>query len=173
MRPALAPIAVALALVGLQAASAGAQVLPSVSIGGSSTTFEQVLGGPNDASIGPQLHFQRCAGSDIDQFIVLAPGDQVWTIERDWCELASRSPEERFADARRFLPPDAVPNDSFTTDLGEPALSYQSPALATSLPAALFHDCSGNAVPAGTLFIVADSFGGWYMGPGSCPSPAS
>lgn len=162
-----------LAGLALTAASANAQVLPSVSIGGSSTTFEQVLGGPNDASIGPQLHFQRCADSDLDQFVVLAPGDQVWTIQRVWCELASRSAEERFADARRFLPPDAVPADSFSTDLGEPAQSYQSPALAAALPLALFHDCSGNAVPAGTLFIVADGLGGWYMGPGSCPSPTT
>jgi hypothetical protein len=82
-----------LALVAtLLAGSAGpvtAQVLPGPAIGGSVAAFEQVLGGPNDASIGAQLHYQRCAGTDVDQFVVLAPNDQVWTIQRAWCDFAS------------------------------------------------------------------------------------
>ena len=84
-----------------------AQVLPGPAIGGSAAAFEQVLGGPNDASIGAQLHYQRCAGTDVDQFVVLAPNDQVWTIQRAWCDLASVPADQRFADAARFLPPDA------------------------------------------------------------------
>ena len=41
--------------------------------------------------------------------------------------------------------------------------------LAASLPPSLFHDCAGQAVSPGTLFVVADTFDGWYMGPGTCP----
>jgi len=145
-----------------------AQVLPGPAIGGSVAALEQVLGGPNGASIGAQLHYQRCAGSDVDQFVVLAPNDQVWTIQREWCDLASVSADERFADAERFLPPDAQPVAPLTTDQGESAQTYQSPGLGSALPAALFHDCAGNLVPPGTLVIVADSLGGWFMGPGTC-----
>ena len=145
-----------------------AQVLPGPAIGGSVATFEQVLGGPNDASIGAQLHYQRCAGTDVDQFVVLAPNDQVWTIQRAWCDLASVPADQRFADAARFLPPDAQAGPPFTTEQGESALTYQSASLGSALPAALFHDCTGNAVPPGTLSIIADSYGGWFMGPGTC-----
>jgi hypothetical protein len=147
-----------------------AQVLPPPSLGGSASAFENVLGGPNDASIGPLLHFQRCAGTDVDQFVLMAPNDQVWTIQRAWCELRTRSAEDRFADASQYVPDDAVPGDPITSGLGEPGQTYVSATLAAALPAGLFHDCSGNAVPLGTLFVVADSFGGWYMGPGTCPA---
>jgi hypothetical protein len=132
--------------------------------------LEQVLGGSNDASIGAQLHYQRCAGTDIDQFVVLAPGDQVWTIQHDSCELSTPTPDERFAAAAQFAPADAEVGTSFTTDLGDAAMTYQSPSLASALPAALFHDCSGNNVPPGTFYVVADSQGGWFMAPGTCPS---
>jgi hypothetical protein len=145
-----------------------AQTLPGPAIGGSVATFEQVLGGPNDASIGALLHYQRCAGTDIDQFVVLAPNDQVWTIQRAWCDLASLPADQRFADAARFLPQDAQPGAPLTTTQGESALTYQSPSLGDALPAGLFHDCSGNSVPPGTLLVVADSLGGWFMGPGTC-----
>ena len=128
-----------------------------------------MLGGPNDASIGPLLHYQRCAGTDVDQFVVLAPNDQVWTIQRAWCQPAARTAEERLADAAQFLPFDAVPGEAFTSEEGEQGQIYQSDALASALPAGLFHDCTGNSVPPGTLFVVADSYGGWFMGPGSCP----
>jgi hypothetical protein len=164
-------ITIGLALVALLSASAvSAQMLPSASIGGSTSAFEQVLGGPNDASIGPQLHYQRCAGTDIDQFIVLAPGDQVWTIQHESCELATPSAEQRFAAAAQFEPSDAVAGSQFTTDLGDTAMTYQSSSLASALPAALFHDCSGNSVPPGTFYVVADNLGGWSMAPGTCPS---
>jgi hypothetical protein len=162
---------VAALLLSLIPLPAGAQVLPGPALGGSPAAFEQVLGGPNDASIGAQLHYQRCAGTDIDQFVLLAPNDQVWTIQREWCELATVAADQRFADAAQYLPSDAVPGDSFTTTLGEPAQSWLSPSLANTLPAALFHDCSGKSVAPGTLFIVADHSGGWFMGPGACPSP--
>ena len=59
-----------------------AQVLPPPAIGTSPAAFEQVFGGPNDASIGAILHYQRCAGTEVDQLVVLAPNDQVWTIQR-------------------------------------------------------------------------------------------
>jgi|SRR5579859_2187845 len=149
---------------------ANAQVLPPPAIGGSPSAFEPIFGGPNDASIGAILHYQRCAGTDIDQVVLLAPNDQVWTIQRQWCPAATLSADQRLADAAQFLPPDAVLGAPFTTDLGESALAYQSPILAATLPAGLFHDCSGNAVPAGTVFVVADAYGGWFMGPGTCPS---
>jgi hypothetical protein len=150
------------------AGAAMAQVLPGPAIGESPAAFEQVLGGPNDASIGAQLHYQRCAGTDVDQFVLLAPNDQVWTIQRAWCDLASVPADQRFADAARFLPADAQAGPPFTTEQGESALTYQSASLGATLPAALFHDCAGNAVPPGTLSIIADSEGGWFMGPGSC-----
>jgi hypothetical protein len=165
-----AGVAIVAALMTLWASDASAQTLPSASIGGSSSALEQVLGGPNDASIGAQLHYQRCAGTDIDQFVVLAPGDQVWTIQHQACELATPSADQRFAAAAQFVPSDAVAGSPFTTDLGEAAMTYQSPSLAAALPAGLFHDCSGNSVPAGTFFVVADSLGGWFMAPGTCPS---
>jgi hypothetical protein len=145
-----------------------AQVLPAPAIGGSAAAFEQQFGGANTASIGAQLHYQRCAGTDVDQFVVLAPNDQVWTIQRAWCDLASVPADQRFADAARFLPPDAEAGAAFTTEQGEPALTYQSPSLGSALPAALFHDCAGNAVAPGTLSVIADSLGGWFMGPGTC-----
>jgi hypothetical protein len=147
-----------------------AQVLPPPAIGGSSAAFEQVFGGANDASIGAILHFQRCAGTDVDQLVLLAPNDQVWTIQRAWCQLAALPVDQRLADAAQFLPPDAIAGALFTTDLGESAQSYQSATLAAALPAGLFHDCLGNPVSLGTLFVVADAYGGWFMGPGTCPA---
>ena len=101
-------IAILAAVLAGYAGPGMAQVLPGPAIGESTAAFEQVLGGPNDASIGPQLHYQRCAGTDVDQFVVLAPNDQVWTIQRAWCDLASVPADQRFADAARFLPPDAA-----------------------------------------------------------------
>jgi hypothetical protein len=165
----------AFASVGLLVASmpmpsAGlAQALPGPSLGGTPAAFEQLLGGANDGTIGAQLHYLRCAGTDIDQFIVLAPNDQVWTIQRTWCDLSTMPPEQPFADAAQYLPPDAVPGETFTTELGESGVTYLSPSLGTLLPSALFHDCTGAPVPLGTLFVVADAYGGWFMGPGSCP----
>jgi hypothetical protein len=159
----------ALALLAVSGLAASAQVLDAPALGGPAAAFAQFLGGPNDASIGAQLHFKRCAGTDIDQFVLLAPNDQVWTIQRQSCLLALGGPEQRFLDAAQFLPADAVVGQSFTTDLGESALTYQSATLASTLPAGLFHDCTGNAVALGTLFVVADTYGGWYMGPGTCP----
>src|SRR5229473_7400415 len=147
-----------------------AQVMPPPAIGGSPAAFEQVFGGANDASIGAILHFQRCAGTDVDQFVLLAPNDQVWTIQREWCQLGALPADQRLADAAQFLPPDAIAGAPFTTDVGESAQSYQSAALAAALPAGLFHDCVGNPVTPGTLFVMADAYGGWFMGPGSCPA---
>ena len=151
------------------ATSVGAQVFDAPAIGGPAAAFSQVLGGANEASIGAQLHFQRCAGTDIDQYVILAPNDQVWSIQRQSCFLAVAGPEQRFAEAARFLPSDAVPGEPFTTEFGESALSYQSATLGSTLPAGLFHDCTGIAVPLGTVFVVADAYGGWFMGPGTCP----
>jgi hypothetical protein len=152
------------------AAPARAQVLAPPSLGGSPSAFEQLLGGANSGSLGAQLHFQRCAGTDIDQYVVLAPNDQVWTIQRESCQFGAPSAEERFAEAAQFLPADAVPGEAFTTAEGEPGWTYLSQTLGTVLPTSLFHDCSGNAVTPGTLFVVADSYGGWFMGPGACVS---
>jgi hypothetical protein len=146
-----------------------AQALSGPSLGATPAAFEQVLGGANDASIGAQLHYQRCAGTDIDQFVVLAPNDQVWTIQRAWCDLGMTPLDEVFADAARYLPPDAVPGESFSTEMGESGQTYHSPTLGMLLPAALFHDCRGAPVPLGTLFVIADAYGGWFMGPGTCP----
>jgi hypothetical protein len=153
----------ALATRGVSAQDATAPAL-----GAPTAAFEAVLGGANDASVGAQLHFLRCAGTDIDQFVVLAPNDQVWTIQRESCALATPASEQRFAEAAQYLPGDAVAGEPFTTDRGEAAMTYVSPTLAGVLPASLFHDCSGNAVPLGTLFVVADSYGGWFMAPGTC-----
>jgi len=161
-------LAAALALADTSTAASG-QVLPAPSLGGPVAAFEQLLGGPNDATIGPLLHYQRCVGTSMDQFVLLAPNDQVWTIQRVWCARTTLPPDQRLVDAAQFLPADAVAGDAFTTDMGEPAQTYVSPTLASTLPPSLFHDCRGQAVPPGTLFIVADTFGGWYMGPGTCP----
>src|ERR1700730_15278537 len=91
-------------LQGLMATAAvlALQLLPGPAIGGSVAAFAQVLGGPNGGSVGAQLHYLRCAGTDTDQFVVLAPNDQVWTIQRQWCDLATVSADPRFADATRL-----------------------------------------------------------------------
>ena len=72
------------AILGLLAAVAmgevSAQDATAPALGGSAAAFEALLGGANDASVGAQLHFVRCAGTDVDQYVVLAPNDQVWTI---------------------------------------------------------------------------------------------
>ena len=162
-------LAAALVMAASSTGAASGQVLPPPSLGGPVAAFEQVLGGPNDATIGALLHYQRCAGTTVDQFVLLAPNDQVWTIQRVWCAPTSVAPDERLADAAQFLPTDAVPADASTTELGEPVQTYVSSTLAATLPPSLFHDCAGQAVPPGTLFVVADTFGGWYMGPGTCP----
>jgi hypothetical protein len=156
-------------LLAMSAASASAQAMPGPVLGGPVAPFTQVLGGPNEASIGALLHFKRCAGTQIDEYVLLAPNDRVWTIQRAWCERTNVPTDQRFADAVQFLPADAVAGTAFITNQGEAAVTYTSASLASELPAGLFHDCTGNSVPAGTLFIVADSFGGWYMGPGTCP----
>src|SRR3984893_18807534 len=124
-------------LQGLMATAAvlALQLLPGPAIGGSVAAFAQVLGGPNGGSVGAQLHYLRCAGTEADKFVVLAPNDQVWTIQRQWCDLATVSADQRFADAARFLPPDAEAGAPFTTEQGEPALTYQSPGLGAALPA--------------------------------------
>ncbi len=145
-----------------------AQVLTSPSIGGSASAFEQLLGAANDASIGPQLHYLRCAGTDIDQFVVMAPDDQVWTIERRYCPTRPMPRDQRFAEAASLLPADAVPGDPVLAQDGDPAQTYVSQTVAGALPAGLFHDCAGQAVPVGTIVIVADAEGGWFMGPGTC-----
>jgi len=164
------PLAVLAFLLVLSAAPARAQVLAPPALGGSASAFEQILGGANDGSLGAQLHFQRCAGTNVDQFVVLAPNDQVWTIQRESCQFGSRPADERFAEAAQFLPADAVAGEAFTTEEGEPGWTYLSQTLGTVLPTSLFHDCTGNAVTPGTLFVVADSYGGWFMGPGACLS---
>ena len=166
--PRMGPVVVVFVLA-LDTSLASAQVMSAPALGGSVAAFEQVLGAPNNASIGALLHFQRCAGTDVDQFVVLAPGDEVWTIQRTWCGSSSMSADQRFNDAAQYLPPDAVAGEPFMTDLGEVAQTYVSASLAATLPPSLFHDCAGKAVPAGTLFVLADNFGGWYMGPGTCP----
>src|ERR1700736_2111117 len=146
---------VAVAVLMAQTASwANAQALPPPAIGGSAAAFEQIFGGANNASIGAILHYQRCAGTDVDQIVLLAPNDQVWTIQRQWCQAAAPTADQRLADAAQFLPPDAIVGAPFTTELGESALSYQSTILATALPPGLFHDCTGNAVTPGTVFVV-------------------
>ncbi len=146
-----------------------AQLVAAPVLGGSVADFEQVFGAANDASIAAYVHLNRCAGTDVDQLVLMAPGDQVWTIERVWCDDTPRSADERFADAAQFLPADAIAGAPFTTDRGEPAEMFVSDSLGSALPVGLFHDCSGTAVPVGSLFVVADSDGGWYMGPGTCP----
>jgi hypothetical protein len=145
------------------------QVLQSATLGGTVSSFEQAFGARNDASIGAYVHLARCGGTDVDQFQLMAPNDQVWTIQRAWCDLSVRSADERFADAAQFVPADALPGPGFTSDRGEVGETFVSASLADALPATLFHDCAGNSVTAGTLFVEADADGGWYMGPGTCP----
>ena len=145
-----------------------AQVLTPPVIGGSPSAFEQVLGAANDASVGPQLHYLRCAGTDIDQYVLMAPSDQVWTISREYCVGTSFSAADRFAEAAQFLPADALAGDQLTTQDGDPGQTYVSQTVANALPAALFHDCAGQSVTPGTVVIVADSDGGWFLGPGTC-----
>jgi hypothetical protein len=163
-------VALVVLVMALGTSGASAQILSPPSLGGPEAAFEQILGGPNDASVGVQYHFQRCAGTHTDQFILLAHNDQVWSIERAACGLSLPLAEQRFADAAQFLPSDAVAGQPFTTERGESAMAYVSSNLANALPAALFHDCEGKAVTPGTLFVVADSYGGWFMAAGACPA---
>lgn len=165
----LGRVLVAVAAIGFVAATpVAAQVANPPTIGGSASAFEQVLGAANDGTIGPQLHYVRCAGTDVDQFVLMAPNDQVWTIERHYCQAGQMAVDQRFAEAAGLLPPDAVAGDALTTDEGDPALTYVSQTIGSALPAGLFHDCAGQAVPLGTVVIVADAAGGWFMGPGTC-----
>ena len=145
-----------------------AQVVNPPAVGGSASAFEQVLGAANDATIGPQLHYLRCAGTDVDQFVVMAPYDQVWTIERHYCQSTPMSADQRITEATQFLPADATPGQPLTTDEGDPAQTYVSQTIANALPAGLFHDCAGQSVPVGTVVVVADNDGGWFIGPGTC-----
>src|SRR5262249_22216321 len=168
-RRAVKLLALLACLVGLMPGVSSAQTLPGASLGGSPAAFEQLLGAANDGSIGALLHYQRCLGTDIDQFVLLAPNDQVWTIQRAFCDLSTMPAAQPLSDAAQFLPPDAVAGDTFTSELGETGMTYQSASLAGAPPAALFPDCAGAPVPLGTLFVVADAYGGWFMGPGSCP----
>ncbi len=160
----LGPVAALLAIHG----AAAQQVVAPPAVGGSAAAFEQALGAANDGSIGPQLHYLRCAGTDVDQFVVMAPNDQVWTIERHYCQLSQASPDQRITEATQYLPADAAPGMPVTTDEGDPGQTFVSQTIADALPAALFHDCAGQAVPLGTLVVVADNDGGWFVGPGTC-----
>lgn len=144
-----------------------AQVITPPAIGGPPAALEQVLGAPNDATIASQLHYLRCAGTDVDQYVVSAPNDQVWTIERYYCDLGVPPVGDRFAEAARFLPPDAVGGDPTTTAEGDSAQMYVSQSFASALPPQLFHDCAGQPVTAGTIIVVADA-SGWFVGPGTC-----
>jgi hypothetical protein len=145
-----------------------AQVLTPPSVSGSPSAFDAALGAPNDATLGSQFHYLRCAGTDIDQFVVLAPNDQVWTIQREYCQLGGPPADQRFAEAAQYLPADAVLGDGVTTDEGLPAQTYVSQTVANVLPSVLFHDCAGQAVAPGTVIVVADEDGGWFVGPGTC-----
>src|SRR4029079_3875602 len=98
------------------------------------------VGAPNDGTLGAQLHYLRCAGTDIDQFVVTAPNDQVGTIQREYCQRGGPPADQRFAEAAQFLPPDAVVSDPLTTEEGAPAQTYVSQTVADALPTALFHD---------------------------------
>src|SRR5437868_14009251 len=128
-----------------------AQVLTAPAIGSTPASFEQIFGAANNGSVGPQLHYLRCAGTDVDQYVLMAPNDQVWTIERYECQGVSRSAEERIAEAAQFLPPDAMAGDPVTSQDGEPGQTYVSPTIGSALPAQLFHDCAGQPVPRGTI----------------------
>jgi hypothetical protein len=143
-------------------------VMPPPVLGGSPAAFEQILGAPNSGTIGASLHYLRCAGSDIDQFIILAPNDQVWTVQREFCGSTAPSFDERLAEATQYLPADAQLIEPFTSGSGEAGWIFVSPSLGSVLPAALFHDCVGQTVALGSLFIVAETYGGWFMGPGTC-----
>ena len=122
-------LAAALVMAASSTGAASGQVLPPPSLGGPVAAFEQVLGGPNDATIGALLHYQRCAGTTVDQFVLLAPNDQVWTIQRVWCAPTSVAPDERLADAAQFLPADAVPADASTTELQAPGTRAPSSSM--------------------------------------------
>src|SRR5689334_11364699 len=126
-----------------------AQVLIAPVLGGAPASFEQLLGAANDASVGPQLHYLRCAGTDVDQFVLMAPSDVIWTIDRYYCDAGSRTPEERIQEATQFLPPDATPGDAITSEAGEAGQTYVSPTIGSALPAQLFHDCAGQPVALG------------------------
>jgi hypothetical protein len=145
-----------------------AQVLSPPAMGGAPSAFDATLGAPNDGTLGSQFHYLRCAGTDIDQFVVLAPNDQVWTIQREYCQLAGPPAEQRLAEAAQYLPADAVLGDGLTTGEGAPAQTYVSQTVASALPSVLFHDCAGEPVTPGTVIVVADVDGGWFVGPGTC-----
>src|SRR4051794_31801321 len=108
--------ALAIGVLGaLVSGSASAQVITPPVVGGSASAFEQVLGSANDATVGAQHHYLRCAGTDLDQYVVLAPNDRVWTIERRYCQFAAVSADQRFLEAAQFLPADATPGDLVTS----------------------------------------------------------
>jgi hypothetical protein len=136
-------------------------------LGDAVDTWIQALGPPNDHSTETNLHFQRCPGSSIDQFVVDSDDGHVWAVRREPCRRQSETPALAHADAERFLPGDTTGGEAFSTPAGNPAWQYMSPSFGDVLSPDQFDDCDGNPVQPGT-FSITTSSGGWLLLPGTC-----
>jgi len=137
-------------------------------LGGDSASFDAQLGPANDHSDSTLRHYQRCPGSNVDQFITMSLSGAVIMVLRQPCG-ARATAQRNLAEAANFLPDDAVAGDAFVDETGEPARQYFSPALADAVAADLFHDCDGAPVAPGTFSVVLTSNGGWTSAIGTCP----
>jgi hypothetical protein len=131
--------------------------------------FVARLGPPGPDTIpGTVDHFQRAPGTPCDGLVVFFSNHLARAIVGQTCSGPVPAREERLAQASQYAPADRVPGNSFQTANGDAATSFTSASLARQLPTSAFHDCNGQALPAGT-FAEFLSASGWEIATGTCP----
>ena len=143
-----------------QSAAANAAVL-----GGSLAAFKRRFGTPNGHSAGPLYNWERCSGSNVDQFIVTFDDGRANDILYQSCGHAPSISSERNA-ANAFFPAQSQLTGTATSDTGK-EWRYRSPVLGKQLAPVYFGDCNGKMTLG--VFTLAPGPEGWELGAGSCP----
>lgn len=138
-------------------------------LGAPAVAFVARLGQPNDHSDAMTLHWQRCAGNNVDGFIITFIEGHAYLITRQNCLPAAPAEKELVVEATTFMPTDGKTVNGFVTQNSEKAVEEISASLAGQLPAVSFHDCNGDPVKPGTFSLVVTADGGWVLALGTCP----
>ncbi len=171
--PAPAATRTALSPVPTPSASASSPALASPVLGGSPDAFATLFGPPNNHSGPPgslqTLHYKRCAGSNVDEFIVLFEKGSAILITHQFCTGAP-SAAVREADAQKYFPSGATASGPPLPDpiSGGTVRRYVSTSLAGTFPASKFQDCDGNDLPPGTFTLGLGLGPDWDLGVGGC-----
>jgi hypothetical protein len=163
------PVSV-IVLTLLMGARPGAAQQASSVLGGTADDATAYFGDPSGrGDDGPT--FQPCPGdpSQPPRWAVSVDRGRVVKIKRYLCEFKIIDPETARAQARSFLPTDAVEGARRTTDSGWRVIEFQSAELGQRLPPDAFLGCSGDVNPPGTLlFAVSVAERTWVLSLKTC-----